>query len=109
MARGKHKTISNRRQYMWALSEFSSPSTASPEYTSTSENQKADLKFYLMKIIESFEEDINNSLKEIQDNTIKQVKELNKAIKDLKVEIETKKLETKTKTKAKQKQNHKRR
>jgi hypothetical protein len=94
---------------MWALSEFSSPSTASPEYTSTSENQKADLKFYLMKIIESFEEDINNSLKEIQDNTIKQVKELNKAIKDLKVEIETKKLETKTKTKAKQKQNHKRR
>ena len=42
-----------------------------------------------MKIIESFKEDINNSLKEIQENTIKQVKKLNKAVQDLKVEVET--------------------
>ena len=42
-----------------------------------------------MKIIESFKEDINNSLKEIQENTVKQVKELNKQIQDLKVEVET--------------------
>ena len=42
-----------------------------------------------MKIIESFKEDINNSLKEIQENTGKQVKELNKMIQDLKVEVET--------------------
>jgi hypothetical protein len=42
-----------------------------------------------MKIIQSFKEDINNSLTEIQENTGKQVKELNKAIKDLKVEVET--------------------
>jgi hypothetical protein len=65
-----------------------------------------------MKIIESFKEDIkkklterntgrhrkqaealkeetNKTLKEIQENTIKQVKELNKAVQDLKVEIET--------------------
>ena len=42
-----------------------------------------------MKIIESFKEDINNSLKEIQENTVKQVKELNKVIQDLKVEVET--------------------
>ena len=42
-----------------------------------------------MKIIESFKEDINNSLKEIQENTGKQVKELNKVIQDLKVEVET--------------------
>jgi hypothetical protein len=42
-----------------------------------------------MKIIESFKEDINNSVKEIQENTGKQVKELNKVIQDLKVEIET--------------------
>jgi hypothetical protein len=33
--------------------------------------------------------DINNSLKEIQENTIKQVKELNKNVQDLKLEIET--------------------
>ena len=30
-------------------------------------------------------EDINNSLKEIQENTGKQVKELNKAVQDIKV------------------------
>jgi hypothetical protein len=44
-----------------------------------------------MNIIESFKEDINNSLKEIQENIGKQVKELNKMIQDLKVEVETKK------------------
>ena len=42
-----------------------------------------------MKIIQSFKEDINNSLKEIQENTGKQVKELSKVIQDLKVEVET--------------------
>ena len=42
-----------------------------------------------MKIIESLKEDINNSLKEIQENIGKQVRELNKVIQDLKVEEET--------------------
>jgi uncharacterized protein Yka (UPF0111/DUF47 family) len=42
-----------------------------------------------MKIIESFKEDINNSMKEMQENTGKQVKKLNKAIQYLKVEVET--------------------
>ena len=42
-----------------------------------------------MNIIESFKENINNSLKEIQENTGKQVKELNKVIQDLEVEVET--------------------
>ena len=42
-----------------------------------------------MKIIESFKENINNSLKIIEENTGKQLKELNKAIQDLKVEVET--------------------
>jgi hypothetical protein len=42
-----------------------------------------------MKIIESFNEDISNSLKEIQENTAKQVKELNEAIQDLRMEVET--------------------
>jgi chromosome segregation ATPase len=55
----------------------------------TPENQESVLKSYLMKIIVSFKEDINNSLKEIQENTGKQVKELNKSIQDLKVEVET--------------------
>ena len=42
-----------------------------------------------MKLIESFKEDSNNSLKEIQENTDKQVKGLNNVIQDLKVEVET--------------------
>jgi cytoplasmic iron level regulating protein YaaA (DUF328/UPF0246 family) len=61
-----------------------------------------------MKIIEPFKEDISNSLKEIQENTgkhlkdernkslkeiqkstIKQVKELNKVVQDLKIKVET--------------------
>jgi len=44
-----------------------SPTTAILEYTNTHENQEVDLKSYLMKIIESFKEDINNSMKEIQE------------------------------------------
>ena len=86
MAKGKHKTISNRSQNVWASSEPSSPTTESPEYTNTPENQESALKSYLMKIIEYIKEDISNSLKE---NTGKQVKELNKVIQDLKVEVET--------------------
>jgi hypothetical protein len=58
MVRGKHKTISNKSQYTLAPSKPSSPTTASSGYTKTLENQEADLKSYLMKIIESFKEDI---------------------------------------------------
>ena len=111
MAKGKHKTINNRSQNTWASSEPSSPTTASPEHTNTPENQEADLKSYFMRKIESFKDDINNSLKEIQENTgkrvealkketnkshketqestTKQLKELNKAVQDLKVEAKT--------------------
>jgi hypothetical protein len=52
MVKSKHMTISNRSQYTWASSEPSSPNTGSPEYTNTPENQEADLKSYLMKIID---------------------------------------------------------
>ena len=79
MVKGKHKTISNRSQNMWASSEPSSPTTASPEYTNRSENQEADLKSSLMNKIKYLKEYINNSQKEIQVSTIKQVKELNKS------------------------------
>jgi hypothetical protein len=88
MVKGKHKTMSNRSQNMWTSSEPSSPNTASLEYTNTHENHESVLKSYIMKIIESFKKDINNSLKEIQENTGKQVKELNKMIQDLKMEVQ---------------------
>jgi archaellum component FlaC len=39
--------------------------------------------------MEDFKNEINNSLKEIQENTSDQVKELKKTIQDLKMEVET--------------------
>jgi predicted nucleic acid-binding Zn-ribbon protein len=41
------------------------------------------------KQLQAFKEETQKSLKELQDYTTKQVKELNKTIKDLKIEIET--------------------
>ena len=69
---------------MWASSEPSSSTTGSPEYFNTLEIQGTDLKSYLMKIIESFKEDINNSLKKIQENTGKQVEALKEETNPLK-------------------------
>jgi gas vesicle protein len=94
-----------------ASSEPSSLTTASSGYLKILEKQDSDLKSHLMMMIEDFKKDINNSLKEIQENTgkqlealkvetqksakelkentTKQVNELNKTIQDLKMEIET--------------------
>jgi hypothetical protein len=40
------------------------------------EKQDSDLKSYLMVLVEDFKKDINNPLKEIQENTAKQVEAL---------------------------------
>jgi hypothetical protein len=70
-----------------APSEPISSTTASPGYPNIPENNEANLKSDLMKIVESFKEYINNSLKEIQENTGKQVEalkeEINKSLKEL--------------------------
>ena len=42
-----------------------------------------------MMMMEDYKKDINNSLKEIQENTSKQEKKLNKNIQNLKMEVET--------------------
>jgi septal ring factor EnvC (AmiA/AmiB activator) len=92
MAEGKHKNISYRNQSYLASSEPNSPTIASPGYTITPEKQAMDLKSLLMMMMENYKKDINNSLKEIQENTSKQVKELDKSIQfiqDLKMEVET--------------------
>jgi hypothetical protein len=87
------------------------PNTASPEYPITPEKQDSGLKSYLMMLVEDLKKGINNSLKEIQENTAnpvevlkeeaqesleelqenttKQVMELNKTSQDLKMEVET--------------------
>jgi hypothetical protein len=76
MARGNGKNISNRNQAYLASSEPSSPITVSPGYPNTPEKQDSDLKSHLMMMIEDFTKDINNTLKEKQENTGKQVEAL---------------------------------
>jgi hypothetical protein len=87
MAGGKHKNISNRNHGYLASSEPNSPTIASPGYPKTLVKQDSDLKSLLMKMIEDIKKDINNSLKEIQENTGKQQgplkEETQKSLKEL--------------------------
>jgi hypothetical protein len=77
MSRGKGKNINNRNQGYLASSESSSPTTASPGYPNKPEKQDSDLKSHpMMMMIEDFKKDINNSLKELQEKTGKQLKAL---------------------------------
>jgi hypothetical protein len=87
MVKGKCNNLTNRNQDHSASSEPSTPTTASPGYPNTPEKQDSDLKSYLIMLIEDFKKGINNSLKEIQDNTAKQVEvlkeEAQKSLKEL--------------------------
>jgi hypothetical protein len=76
MVKGKHKNITNRNQDYLLSSEPSTPTKASPRYPNTPEKQNLDLKSYLMMLVEYFKKGINNSLKEIKENTTKQVEVL---------------------------------
>jgi hypothetical protein len=69
MAKGKDKNISNRNQGYLTSSEPSCHTIAHPGNHKTPENQDSYLKSHLMMMIEDFKKDINNSLKEIQENT----------------------------------------
>ena len=117
MVKGKHKNLTNRNKEHWASSGPSTPTTTSPGYPNTPKKQDVDLKSYLMMLVEEFKKGINNSLKEIkentakeievlkekqkntskqvqvlkekQENTSKQVMEMNKTILDLKREVDT--------------------
>ena len=75
MPKGK-KNLMNSNQDHWTSSEHSTPTTVSPGYPNTPEKQDSDLKSYLMMLVEDIKNDINNSLKEIQENTEKQVEDL---------------------------------
>ena len=111
MAKGKLKNLTNRNQDHSPSSEPSTPTSTSPRYPNTPEKLDLDLKAYLMMMVEDIKKDFNKSLKEIQENTVKQIEvlkeetqkslkelqenttkqvmELNKTIQDLKREVET--------------------
>jgi hypothetical protein len=71
MVKGKCKNLRNRNQYYLATSGLISPTTANPGCPNTPEKQDSDIKSHLIKMIEDFKKDINNSLKEIQESTSK--------------------------------------
>jgi hypothetical protein len=78
MVKGKHKNLTNRNKEHSAASEPSTPKKASPGYPKIPEKKDSDLKSYLMMLVEDFKKGINNSIKEIQENTAKQVEALKK-------------------------------
>jgi hypothetical protein len=68
--------------------EPSSLAPASHRHSNTTETQENYFKSDLIKIIETFKEEMNESFKELQENIIKQVKERNKTVQNLNMEIE---------------------
>ena len=76
MAKGKHKNPTNRNQDRSPSSEHSTPTPPSPGHPNTTKKLDPDLKAYLMMMVEDIKKDFNNSLKEIQENTAKQVEDL---------------------------------
>jgi hypothetical protein len=105
MVKGKCKNLTNRNQDHSPSSECSTPTAPSPGHPNTPKKIYLDLKAYLMMMVEDMKKDFNNTLKEIQENTAKelqvlkekqenkskQVMEMNKTILELKREVDTKK------------------
>jgi predicted nucleic acid-binding Zn-ribbon protein len=103
MVKGRCKNLTNRNQDHSPSSEPSAPNSASPGYQNTPKKLDLDLKAYLMMFVDDIKKDFNNSLKEIQENTAKelqclkqkqentskQVMEMNKTILDLKRDVDT--------------------
>jgi hypothetical protein len=83
MAKGKRKNPTNRNQNHSPSSEHSTPTPPSPGHPNTSEKLEPDLKLaYLVMMVEDIKKGFNNSLKEIQENTAKQVANLKKEAKN---------------------------
>ena len=87
MVKSKGKNLSNRRKEHSPSSEPNTPTSAGPGHPKATEKEDSNLKSYLMMLIEDFKKGINISLKEIQENTIKQVEvlkeETQKSLKEL--------------------------
>jgi hypothetical protein len=76
MMKGKHKNLTNRNQDHSTSLECSTPTSPSPGHHNTPKNLDPDLKTYLMMMVEDIKKDFNNSLKEIQENTAKELQVL---------------------------------
>jgi hypothetical protein len=64
MAKGKCKNLTNRNQDHSPSSESNTPTSHSPGHPNTPKKLDADLKAYLMMMLEDIKKDFINSLKE---------------------------------------------
>jgi hypothetical protein len=78
MAKGKRKNLTKRNQDHSPSSERSTPTSPSPGQPNRHEKLDPDLKAYLMMMVDDIKKNFNNSLKEIQENTAKELQSLKK-------------------------------
>jgi hypothetical protein len=76
MTEGKCRNLTNRQQDRSQSSKPSTPTSARPGHPNTPKKLDMDLKAYLRMMAEDIKEDFNNSLKEIQENTAKELQVL---------------------------------
>ena len=76
MAKGKLNNLPNRNQDHSPSLEPNTPTLPSIGHPNTPEKLDPDLKAYLMMMAEDIKKNFNNSLKEIQENTAKQVEDI---------------------------------
>jgi hypothetical protein len=91
MAKGKHKNLTNRNQDHSPSSEPKTPTSASPGHPNTPEKLDPDSKAYLMMMVEDIKKDFNNLLKEIQENTAKELQALKEKQENTIKQVEEKK------------------
>jgi hypothetical protein len=75
MAKDKDKNLTNRNQDCKPSSELST-SNSMRKQDNTPEKQDLGLKSYFMMLVEDFKQEINNSVKELQENMAKEVEGL---------------------------------
>jgi hypothetical protein len=96
MAKGKRKNLTNRNQDHSPSSERSTPISPSPGHPDTPEKLDPDLKAYLMMMVADIKKDFNNSFKEIQENTAKELQVLKEKHENTTKQIEVIKEKRKT-------------
>jgi hypothetical protein len=75
MAKGKCKKLTNRNKDHSPSPEPSTPTSRIPGHPNIPEKLDLFLKEYLMMMVEDIKKDLNNSIKEIQENTAKLVED----------------------------------
>ena len=76
MVQCKRKNLTNRKQDTHHHQNAAFPPHPVLGHPNTPEKIVPELKAYLMMMVDDIKKDVNNSLKEIQENTAKQVEDL---------------------------------